>query len=73
MEQENKYHVTLLQDEPWTVLDARRNPQPGRKLTYRLDDGTFIELDVTMQQYKDTEIVKALLQEEIDAHFRLMM
>ncbi len=71
MPEEVEYNAELVQDEPWVVLDARHNPQPGRKLTYRLDDGTMIQLDVTRDQYRNTEQVMAMLREEIAAHNRL--
>ena len=58
----------LVQDEPWTFLDARKNPVSGRKLTYQLDDGTYIELDLTAQEYHSIPAFKAKLQAEIDAH-----
>lgn len=58
----------LVQDEPWVFLDARKNPVNGRKLTYQLDDGTYIELDLTVQEYHSVPILKAKLQVEIDAH-----
>jgi len=58
----------LIQDEPWTFLDVRHNPVTGRKLTFLLSDGTQIQVDVTLQQYRDAETVKRLLQEEINAH-----
>lgn len=67
----NATAVQLVQDEPWIFLDVRSNPVKGRKLTYRLDDGTLIELDVTPAQYRDAAGVKARLQIEIDAHRRL--
>lgn len=63
--------VTLVQDEPWVVLDARKNPQQGRRLTYRLLDGTMIQLDVTNQEYMQADRVRAMLQEFIDAHSTL--
>ena len=62
---------TLVQDEPWSFLDARKNPVTGRKLTFRLEDGTYVELDVTPQQYRDAKAVKALLDAEIAAHTAL--
>jgi len=55
-------------DEAWIFLDARNNPVHGRKLTYRLADGTIIEVDVTMEQYKNPEYVKGVLEEQIAAH-----
>ncbi len=58
----------LVQDEPWTFLDARKNPVNGRKLTYQLTDGTYVEIDVTMQEYHIPASVKAKLLVEIDAH-----
>jgi hypothetical protein len=58
----------LIQDEPWMFLDARKNPVNGRKLTYQLADGTYIELDLTVQDYHNPATVKAKLQAEIDAH-----
>jgi len=61
----------LVQDEPWIFLDVRSNPVKGRKLTYRLEDGTLIEIDVTPAQYRDAAGVKARLQIEIEAHRRL--
>ena len=58
----------LVQDEPWVFLDARKNPVNGRKLTYQLSDSTYVELDVTMQEYHTPAAVKAKLQAELDAH-----
>lgn len=58
----------LVQDEPWIFLDARKNPVHGRKLTYQMDDGTYIELDLTVQEYHSLPLLKARLQAEIDAH-----
>lgn len=58
----------LVQDESWVFLDARKNPVNGRKLTYQLDDGTYIEIDLTVQEYHSVPILKAKLQVEIDAH-----
>ena len=58
----------LVQDEPWTFLDARKNPVTGRKLTYQLLDGTYIEIDLTVQEYHTPATVKAKLTAEIDAH-----
>lgn len=58
----------LIQDEPWIFLDARKNPVNGRKLTYRIADGTLIEIDVTPQEYRDPAAVKTRLQGEIKAH-----
>jgi len=61
----------LVQDEPWVFLDARKNPVTGRKLTYQLTDGTYIEIDLTVQDYHTPATVKAKLQTEIDAHTAL--
>jgi hypothetical protein len=58
----------LVQDEPWMFLDARKNPVQGRKLTYQLSDGTYLELDMTVNEYHNPATVKAKLQTEIDAH-----
>jgi len=71
MPEQTKSGYTLVQDEPWIFLDVRGNPIKGRKLTYRLDDGTLIEVDVTPAQYRDAAGVKARLTAEIEAHRRL--
>jgi len=64
----NPKNYRLVQDEPWTFLDIRHNPVSGRKLTFLLTDGTQLQIDVTLQQYRDAETVKRLLQTEMDAH-----
>ena len=58
----------LVQDEPWIFLDARKNPVNGRKLTYQLLDGTYLELDLTVQEYHNPATVKSKLNAEISAH-----
>lgn len=55
-------------DEAWTFLNARGNPVQGRRLTYRLDDGTVISVDVTMPEYSQADVVRAKLEEKIAAH-----
>lgn len=62
----------LLQDEPWIFLDVRKTPVHGRKLTFQLDDGTNVELDLTMQEYRTPATVKARLATEITAHDALI-
>lgn len=59
---------TLVQDEPWIFLDVRKNPINGRKLTYRVEDGTVIEINVTMHEYGNVEAVKGKLRETLNAH-----
>ena len=61
----------FVQDEPWMFLDARKNPVNGRKVTYQLEDGTFIELDLTMLEYNNPASVKAKLDKSIKAHAAL--
>lgn len=60
--------ATLVQDEPWTFLDARGNPVVGRRLTFLLEDGTRIELDVTLQEYQNPARVREKLNALIRAH-----
>jgi hypothetical protein len=55
-------------NEPWTFLNARGNPVEGRRLTYRYVDGTVFTVDVSKADALKPEIVKAKLQEQIDAH-----
>ena len=59
---------TLKLDEPWTFLNVRNNPVEGRRLTFQLADDTVLTIDVTKAQYRNREIVKALLMAEIEAH-----
>ena len=68
MAAELKQTAKLVQDEPWTFLNARHNPVSGRKLTYRLGDGTIIEIDVSAQEYLDPAIIKARLLAAVQAH-----
>ena len=68
MPEEKTMGYRLIQDEPWTFLDARHNPVHGRKLTYRLADGTAIEIDLTLDEYHAPATVKARLTSEIAAH-----
>ena len=58
----------LVQDEPWVFLDVRKNPVNGRKLTYQLSDGTYLELDASMQEYANPTVLKPRLQALIKAH-----
>jgi hypothetical protein len=67
----NTVSYKLIQDEPWMFLDARKNPVNGRKLTYQLADGTYLELDLTVNDYHNPATVKAKLQAEIDAHLAI--
>lgn len=55
-------------DEPWTFLNARGNPIQGRRLTFELGDGTVVTIDVSMAEYRKPDVVKAKLQEQIEAH-----
>ena len=59
---------SLVQDEAFTYLDARGNPVTGRKLTFRLEDGTVVDIDVNKQDYRSPDRVKALVEAEISAH-----
>jgi len=54
--------------EPWTVLNARGNPAPGRRLTYRYKDNTIFIVDVTEADALQPDVVKARLEEQIKAH-----
>jgi hypothetical protein len=65
-------NYTLLLDEPWTFLNARRNPVEGRKLTFELEDGTLVTLNVSMSEYRNPDKVRAKLQDEIEAHSALL-
>jgi hypothetical protein len=64
--------VTIVQDEPWVFLDARKNPVNGRKITGQLADGTYIDVDITEQEYKSAASVKAKLQEKAKSHYAIM-
>ena len=64
----SKKPYDLVQDEPWTFLDVRHNPVSGRKLTFRLTDGTMIEVDVTQAEYKSVDAIRSKLMTEIAAH-----
>ena len=59
---------TLELNEPWTVLNVRGNPEAGRRLTFRYEDGTVFVVDVTLQQMQDKALIEARLQEQIKAH-----
>lgn len=58
----------LLLDEPWTFLNARGNPVPGRRLTFQLGDDTIITLDVSKSEYRNIDAIKIKLDKEIKAH-----
>ena len=64
----NELSYRLVQDEPWVFLDARKNPVNGRKLTYQLSDGTYLELDASMQEYANPSVLKPRLAALIKAH-----
>lgn len=59
-------------DEAAVFSDARGNPRNGRRLGYRLEDGTLIEVYVTLEEYKNVETVKKKLKELVDAHSNLI-
>jgi hypothetical protein len=61
----------LVYDEPAVFMDERGIAQSGRRLGFRLDDGTILEVHATMQEYKEPAKVKAKLKELIDAHMAL--
>lgn len=62
----------LVQDEPTSFLDHRKNPVKGRHLTFTLADGTMVELDVTSADYQNQAKVLEKLQTQIDAHNALL-
>lgn len=59
---------TLELNEPWTFLNARGNPVEGRRLTFRYTDGTMFTVDVSKADALKPELIKAKLQEQIEAH-----
>lgn len=62
----------LLLDEPWTFLNARGNPIEGRRLTFELEDGTVLPLDVTKAEYRKPKVIKEKLQSAIDARIAVL-
>ncbi len=65
-----KFELKL--DEPTTFLNERNNPVKGHHLTFELEDGTMVYLDVSRNVYLDQDKVLALVNEQIDAHERLL-
>lgn len=60
--------VRLVVDDPSMFLDDRGNPRTGRKLIFRLEDETAVEINLTMVEYRNPEVVKAKLTEMVAAH-----
>lgn len=60
--------VRLVVDDPNMFLDERGNPRTGRKLIFRLEDETAVEINLTMVEYRNPAIVKEKLTEMVAAH-----
>ncbi len=54
-------------DEPWTFLDAKLSPVHGRRLTFVLDTGEVVMVNVTMTEYRNPDALKAKVEKEIAA------
>jgi len=59
---------TLELNELWTFLNARGNPVEGRRLTFRYKDGTMFTVDVSKADALKPDVIRAKLEEQIEAH-----
>lgn len=59
---------TLELNELWTFLNARGNPVEGRRLTFRYVDGTMFVVDVSKVDALKPDVIKAKLEQQIEAH-----
>ena len=55
--------MKVLQCEPWTFLDARKNPVEGYKVTFRTDLGMVGTIDIAKADF-DPETVGDRVAEE---------
>jgi len=55
-------------NELWTFLNARGNPVEGRRLTFRYKDGTMFTVDVSKADALKPDVIRAKLEEQIEAH-----
>lgn len=62
---------TILQVEPWTLLDARGNPVAGYKVTFTFEAGITDTVDVPKAQY-NAAAVSAMIEAAIVKHAEVL-
>jgi len=63
---------TVLQIEPWTMLDARGNPIPGFKVTFTFEGGVTDSVDIPAKTYQPAT-VKAAIEDRITLHMGVLI